>query len=131
MKVQRTADDVGELFVVMVMRGHEVALLEEDLRDHHAIAGDQLAGDRALQFFLGNFGPAVMLERLQLRHWIPSLQARASLHPRHNCATTLGESPHWVGAPLGHSPGALTLMPAAPALQALLYVFWSQPQTGV
>src|ERR1700722_8261428 len=40
-KVQRTLEDIGDLFILVGMTRHLVALRKVDVRDHHALARNQ------------------------------------------------------------------------------------------
>src|SRR5258708_25017916 len=60
-KLQRAFEDVGDLLVLMRVPRHVNALLEVDMGNHHAIAGDQAARETVFQFFGGQFLPPVML----------------------------------------------------------------------
>src|SRR5690606_6849434 len=54
-----TLEDVGQLFIVVLMARDDRALREEDLREHHALPGDELAADLVGDLLLRHVGPTM------------------------------------------------------------------------
>ena len=63
-EAERALQDVGHLFALVGMHGHEAATLEVDLRDHLAVARDDLAREHFGDFFECNFVPPMEANRL-------------------------------------------------------------------
>ena len=61
-EVQRAGQDVCELLVVVRVLRHERVLLQVHVREHHLIAGDELASDGVGDALLRNLGPAEMTD---------------------------------------------------------------------
>jgi hypothetical protein len=62
-EVKRTAQDVGELLVVVAVPGDFFSLLEIHVCNHHALAGYQLAAQPLLELLRGHGVPAVMRDQ--------------------------------------------------------------------
>lgn len=69
---QPAGQNVCDLLIMMRMSRDVVAFLQEDLRDHHALGGNQLPSDAALEGFLRHVGPTVMLQARTLDHCLSS-----------------------------------------------------------
>jgi hypothetical protein len=58
-ELERTLDDVRDLLVVVIVLRHDASLLEIDVRDHHAVAGDQAAVEHGSNGLEWNVVPLV------------------------------------------------------------------------
>jgi hypothetical protein len=67
-ELQRPLQDVGDLLALVVVHGHHGPLFQVDLREHLALAGDDLARDHFGDFFQRELVPAV--ERDGLGHGV-------------------------------------------------------------
>jgi hypothetical protein len=66
-ELQRPRENVGQLLVLMLVARHVIAFLQIHVRDHHALARDQAAGDRALEGFLWDALPTMMGHAVEVR----------------------------------------------------------------
>src|SRR5579862_2761792 len=66
-KSQRAVEDIGDLFVLVRMLRHVVALLEIDVGNHHAPARYQPTLEAALQLFGRQLRPPIMLGAARTR----------------------------------------------------------------
>ena len=57
-ELERALDDPGDLLVLVRVSRDDAAFVEVDLREHHAVAGDQAARELAGDGLLGEVGPA-------------------------------------------------------------------------
>lgn len=64
-EVQRSAHDVGDLFIVVAVLGHHGSGIQEDVRDHHVVAGNDPTSDRVGNRLPGKIFPADMTGSLR------------------------------------------------------------------
>src|ERR1700688_547400 len=66
-EVQRALEYVGELLVVVRVLRDIVTFLQVHMRNHHAFAGNEAPGDRALEWLLWDLVPAMMCNAVKVR----------------------------------------------------------------
>jgi hypothetical protein len=59
-EVQRSREHVRELLVLVRVAGHQAALLEVDVREHHPLAGDEPPVEQRVEALPGQVVPAVV-----------------------------------------------------------------------
>ena len=64
-EMQCAFEDIGDLLIFVRVPGHIVALLEINVRDHHALARDEAARNGAFQRLSGQVVPAIVMRKLR------------------------------------------------------------------
>jgi hypothetical protein len=70
-ELQRAFQDVGDLFIVVMMQGHVPAFLYQHASEHDLVADDHFAIDQRVKFFALDFVPRNVFEGCWRAHFAP------------------------------------------------------------